>query len=199
MARGPRYRVKFRRRREGKTNYRKRLGLIKSGKPRVVVRLTNKHVIVQFAEAKIEGDHILASATSRELIRDYGWKGDENCTPAAYLVGLLAGLKALKAGIKEGIADIGLHSRKSSRIFAAIKGVKDAGIEIPMGEEVEPDPERLAGKHIENYARLLKNTNEEKFRRQFSRYIKRGLDPENLSMHFEDIKKSIIMKFQSQI
>ncbi len=199
MARGPRYRVKFRRRREGKTNYRRRLGLIKSGKPRVVVRITNKHVIVQFAEAKVEGDRILASATSRELIKKYGWLGDENNLPAAYLVGYLAGHKALKAGIKEGVADIGLHRpTRGARVFAAIKGVVDAGVHVPMGEEVVPDEERMRGEHIKSYAEMLKEAGFESYQRQFSRYLKRGLPPERVPEHFEEVKRRIEEAFERQ-
>ncbi|EQD30588.1 50S ribosomal protein L18P, partial [mine drainage metagenome] len=37
MSTGPRYRVAFRRRREGKTDYRARLRLLKSDRPRAVV------------------------------------------------------------------------------------------------------------------------------------------------------------------
>lgn len=191
MARGPKYRVKFRRRREGKTDYRRRKGLIKSGKPRVVVRITNKHVIVQFVEAKVEGDHVLVTAVSKELQR-YGWLGDENNLPAAYLTGYLAGLKAIQKGVREGIADIGLHRpTKGARVFAALKGVIDAGVEVPVGEEVIPSSDRIVGEHIKSYAEMLKSDNPEKYSSVFSRYLKRGLPPENLPEHFKEIKTKI--------
>ncbi len=148
MGSGPRYRVPFRRRREGKTDYRKRLKLLLSGKPRVVVRKTLRHTIVQVIEFDVKGDRVLASAHSNEL-KKYGWKANTGNLPASYLTGLLCGKKALKKGIKEGVLDIGLHSPiKGARIFAALKGLVDAGMEIPHSEEVFPQEERIKGKHI---------------------------------------------------
>lgn len=142
------YVVKHRRRRELKTNYRKRLKLLKSGKIRVVVRKSLKHMRVQFIKWTGEGDHTIVQAFSKELVK-YGW--DHYCgnVPAAYLTGLLAGLKAKKAGIKEGVLDIGLQtSTKGGRIYAALKGVLDAGIHVPHSEEILPSEERIYGKHI---------------------------------------------------
>ncbi|NIP36754.1 MAG: 50S ribosomal protein L18, partial [Thermoplasmata archaeon] len=67
MARGPRYHVPFRRRREGKTDFRKRLRHLRSGMPRLVVRRTLTKTIVQVAEYSPEGDRVLAQASSPEL------------------------------------------------------------------------------------------------------------------------------------
>ncbi|RLG58710.1 MAG: 50S ribosomal protein L18, partial [Candidatus Hydrothermarchaeota archaeon] len=94
MAKGPRYRVPFRRRREGKTDYRKRLKLLLSGKPRIVVRKTLKHTIVQVIDFDIKGDRVLVSAHSNEL-KKYGWQANTGNLPASYLTGLLCGKKAL--------------------------------------------------------------------------------------------------------
>ena len=44
---GPRYSVKPRRRREGKTDYRKRLKLLRSGKVRVAIRKSLKNTQIQ--------------------------------------------------------------------------------------------------------------------------------------------------------
>ncbi|MCD6447442.1 MAG: 50S ribosomal protein L18 [Thermoplasmata archaeon] len=141
-------RLPFRRRREGKTNYRKRLALLKSGKPRVVVRKSNKNIRVQFALYDMNGDRIVASAIGTDL-RKYGWEYSLSNTPAAYLTGLLAGKRALKKGLKEGVLDIGLYTpRRGARIFAALKGVVDAGVDVPYGEEIVPSEDRLYGKHI---------------------------------------------------
>lgn len=196
MARGPRYKVPFRRRREGKTNYRKRLRMIISGKPRLVIRKTNKYIVTQLVEAKVEGDRILASAHSSEL-KKYGWKASYSNTPAAYLTGLLIGFKSIRAGIKEAIVDIGLHRPvKGAKIFAVLKGAVDAGLEIPHGEEKLPSQDRIKGKHIANYALLLKENNPEKYERQFSLYLKSNLPPENLPAHFEEVKERIIKMFK---
>jgi len=141
-------RLPFRRRREGKTDYRKRLALLKSGKPRVVVRKSNKNIRVQFALYEREGDRIVASATGNDL-RKYEWGYSLSSTPAAYLTGLLAGKRALKNGIKEGVLDIGLYTPvRGAKIFAALKGVVDAGVDVPHSEEILPSEDRLYGKHI---------------------------------------------------
>jgi large subunit ribosomal protein L18 len=98
MAKGSRYSVPYRRRREGKTDYRKRKALILSRKPRLVVRGTLKNIIVQVVVAKPHGDEVLVSAHSRELLKNYGWKAPRGNLPAAYLTGLLCGLKAKARG-----------------------------------------------------------------------------------------------------
>lgn len=195
-ARGPRYKVPFRRRREGLTNYYKRRKLLLSGKPRLVVRKTINHIIAQIAIAKPEGDHIIVSAHSNELVRDYGWLGDTNNTPAAYLVGLLLGLKALRRGIKEAIADIGIHRAKpGTRVFSTIKGAIDAGLKVPCSPSVFPSKERIRGEHIAKYAQILKEKEPELYERRFSRYLRRGLFPENLPIHFEKIKNLVLARF----
>jgi large subunit ribosomal protein L18 len=191
MARTGRYKVKFRRRREGKTNYYKRREMIKSGLPRLVIRKTNSYIIAQVVTAKVTGDAVIVSATSKELVR-LGWKGGTKNTPAAYLVGLLIGYKALLKGVKEVIPDIGLHRPiKGARVFAVIKGAVDAGLETPHDEEVLPDEDRLSGKHIAEYAEKLKGENEALYKARFSKYLARGLDPADLPKHFEEIKGKI--------
>jgi len=143
-----RYRVPFRRRKEGKTDYRYRLRLLKSGKPRVVVRRSNKNTIVQFVVYERKGDRIVSSAVGSEL-KKYGWNGSMGNMPASYLTGLLAGKRAIKEGVKEGVLDIGHHeSIKGANIYGALKGVLDAGVDVPHGEEVMPEEDRIYGKHI---------------------------------------------------
>jgi large subunit ribosomal protein L18 len=149
MKSGPRYQVKLRRRREHKTDYRKRLTLLKSRKPRVVVRNSLNHVRVQFVDYSVGGDKIIASAISQELQRDYKWKYSTSTTPAAYLTGLLAGKRALGKGIKEGVLDIGRSiPAKGSKNFAALKGVIDAGVKVPHDKEKLPSDDRITGKHL---------------------------------------------------
>jgi large subunit ribosomal protein L5e len=104
-----RYQVKFRRRREGKTDYRARKRLIcqdknkyNSPKYRLVVRFTNKHVIAQIAYATIEGDKIMAAANSAELPR-YGLSVGLKNYAAAYCTGLLVARRLLhKLGLEGG-------------------------------------------------------------------------------------------------
>jgi large subunit ribosomal protein L18 len=92
------------------------------------------------------------AAYSAELA-DYGYKGTTASTPAAYLTGMLFAVKALNAGYDEAILDIGLaRAKPGARVFAALKGAVDAGLDVPYGESILPDEERLKGAHIAEYA-----------------------------------------------
>ena len=194
MARGARYRVPLKRRREGKTNYYKRRKLILSGKPRLVVRVLSRVAVVQLVKAHPRGDITLVSAHSNEL-RRYGWKASRKNTPALYLLGLLAALKARKKGIAEAITDIGLHRPvRGARVFAAVKGAVDGGLSIPVGEEVLPSEDRIRGEHIAKYAAMLKEADAELFKMRFSEYLAQGLDPEKLPEHFEEVKQRILQE-----
>jgi large subunit ribosomal protein L18 len=196
MAKGPSYCVPYRRRREGKTNYRRRKALILSGKPRLVVRGSLKNIIVQITAAKPGGDEVLVSAHSRELLRRFGWKAPRGNLPAAYLTGLLCGLRAKAKGIHEAVLDIGLHSpTKGARVFAALKGALDAGLDVPHGEEILPDEDRIRGVHVAQYAKALAAT--EKYTAIFSKYLENNLPPERLPEHFEEVRKAIIATFSS--
>ncbi len=139
----------FRRRHQGVTDYRTRLALLKSRLPRAVVRTTSGKVIVQLIAFADEGDRVLAGATSHDL-RALGWKRSSTNTPAAHLTGLLAGRRALAAGISRAVLDIGRTTpTRGGRVFAALKGLIDAGLEIPHSEDLYPSSERLAGAHID--------------------------------------------------
>jgi len=152
MASGPRYFVPFRRRREGRTDYYKRLKLLLSEKPRMVVRKTNRQIIVQLVEAGMEGDRTLVAAYSSELA-GYGYKGAGANTPAAYLTGMLFAKKALNAGYEGAILDIGLNrSSVGARVYAALKGAVKGGFNVPCGEKILPDDDRVRGVHIAEYA-----------------------------------------------
>ena len=152
MATGPRYFVPFRRRREGKTDYYARGRLIVADSPRMVVRVTNKHVIIQLVTAEMDGDKTLVSANSSELAQ-FGYTGAGANTPAAYLTGRLFAVKALNADYESAILDIGLNrATPGSRVFAALKGAVEAGLDIPHGESVLPDDDRAKGAHIAAYA-----------------------------------------------
>jgi large subunit ribosomal protein L18 len=151
LATGPRYKVPFRRRREGKTNYHTRYRLILSRKPRVVVRKSNAGTTLQLVVAEQTGDRTLLTVNSREL-RAFGYTLGAGNLPAAYLTGLLFGKKMLAAGMTEGIADIGLHaSTRGNRVYAAIKGVVDAGVDLPHSPEIFPDEKRIRGEHIKKH------------------------------------------------
>lgn len=149
MAKGPNYRVAFRRRREGKTDYRHRLKLLKSETPRAVVRFSHRRVIVAMQSFDPEGDRVLASAESRELTAFGFPEHSLNSTPAAYLTGYLAGLRSVAAGESNAVLDIGLlRPTKGGRLLGALRGLLDAGVELPHGETSFPPKDRLAGKHL---------------------------------------------------
>ena len=191
MADSPRYSVPFRRRREGKTDYKLRLGLVRSGKPRAVVRTSNKYVYVQIVEAQPFGDVVRASASSKELAK-LGWKGGTGNLPSAYLTGALAGRRALAKGVKGAILDIGLRpSTKGSRLYAALKGLADAGLEVPHSEKILPSTDRLGGAHIAEYAKSLLSESGDVYKKRFSGYLSKGLKPEELTGHFEQVRGQI--------
>ena len=150
-ARGPTYRVPFRRRRDGKTDYRRRLKLLKSGKLRVVVRKSNKYIRMQLISADKEGDKTLVSAMSSEL-QNFGYTGGRCNGPAAYLTGLLFGKRAKAAGDGEGILDIGLITPvHGSNVYASLKGALDSGLAIPHDPEVFPSEDRVSGSIIASF------------------------------------------------
>ena len=193
MAKSSRYRVQLRRRREKKTDYQARKGFVVSGRPRLVARSSLKNTIAQIIVAKSHGDEVLASAHSRELIRKYGWKAATGNVPAAYLTGLLCGLKAKKNGVEEAILDLGLVSPiKGSKVFSTMSGVVDAGVEIPHSEE-KIIAERASGEHIADYAAELGAP--EEFAPKFSQYLANKLNPSDLYDHFEQVKAAIMKEY----
>ena len=149
MATGPRYKVAFRRRRENRTDYYQRRRLLTAREARAVVRRSGKNVTIQFAEFGMEGDCIVASASTREL-KAFGWEHSCSSIPAAYLVGYLAGKRAVAAGIEYAVLDIGMQKvQHGGVLFATVAGMTDAGLEVPHGEDVLPEEDRLLGKHID--------------------------------------------------
>ncbi|MCZ7357306.1 MAG: 50S ribosomal protein L18 [Candidatus Methanoperedens sp.] len=151
MATGARYRVRFRRARTGKTDYRARKQLLISRKPRLVVRKSLKNTIIQLVLLDKKGDVTIASANTSEL-KKYGYDAGTGNIPSAYLTGLLLGYRAKKKGQTEAILDQGIcHTTKGGRIYAALKGAVDSGLEIPHSKEIFPSEDRITGKHIDKY------------------------------------------------
>ena len=184
------YTVQFRRKREGRTNYRKRLSILSSNKPRLVVRKSLKNIQAAIVEYSKKGDIVRASSHSSSL-KKYGWGYNTGNLPAAYLVGFLLGKTSKNANFDEVIFDIGLQkSVKGSRIYAVLAGALDAGLKIPHGKEILPGKERIAGKHISDYAVSLKKDSQ-MFNKQFSDYAKNNNDPANIIKKFEEVKMNI--------
>ena len=148
MAHGKKKRMPYRRRREGKTDYFRRLRLLKSNEPRAVIRVTLRNATVQFVEYHPEGDRVLASANGTDL-KKLGWSHSCSNLTAVYLTGLLAGKRAAQSEVETAVLDIGLKvPSKGAKVFASLKGMLDAGIDIPHGEEQFPSDDRIEGAHI---------------------------------------------------
>lgn len=153
--------VPHRRRREKKTNYKKRLKLLKSGEYRLVIRKSNNSTLGQIIKYEPKGDKTIVSSGSLKLEK-FGWKKHSGNIPAAYLAGLLLGEKSKEENIKKAVLDIGLQeSTKGNRIYAFLKGVVDSGIDVPHSKKILPSEDRIKGKHIgdeitKNFEKLKK-------------------------------------------
>jgi len=222
-----RYQVKFRRRREAKTDYAARKRLIlqdknkyKTPKYRFVVRRTNREIVCQVFSSDLTHDVCLAAAYSHELA-NYGVRVGLTNYAAAYATGLLLARRINqnlelsyegqvdvdgddfnveadeegKAPFKANL-DVGLQrTTTGARVFGALKGACDGGLDIPHnprrfpgskkeGAEVVTDPDMhkkyIFGGHVAEYMNKLKEDDEEGFKRQFSRFVGSGLGPDDL-------------------
>ena len=181
----------LRRRREGVTDYRSRKRAITSKATLLVVRISNKNVASQFVNPKVGGDVVVSSAHSRQL-RKYGWKGSLKSTPACYLLGMLAGRKATEKGVKQAVLYNGIEPFiRGARISAFVKGIRDSGVEVPVGDEAFPSAERISGKEIADYAAKLASEDKGLHDGVFSALLKADFKPEAYPSHFEEVKASI--------
>jgi len=170
----------MRRRREVRTDYHQRLRLLKSGKPRLVARKSNKHTTAQLVSPGPDGDETIASAHSSDL-EDHGWEAPTGNLPAAYLTGFLAGKRALDAGLEEAVLDIGLNTATpGSKVFAVQEGAIDAGLDIPHNEDVLAEWPRNRGEHIAEYAEQL---DEPLYSGDF--------DATELPEHFDEVRETL--------
>lgn len=242
-----RYQVKYRRRREGRTDYRQRRRLCcqdknkyQSRKYRLVVRFTNTKVICQIAYSLIDGDRILCQAESTELSR-YGLKVGLKNYAAAYCTGLLVARRLLqKVGLDElyegntevdaevvstevdgktyfvdevdedkrpfrALLDVGCRATTTGcRIFGALKGAADGGLDIPHSEkrfpgydrdakdyDVDMHRERIFGGHVGEYMEYLEEEDNTKFQEQFASYIANDIEADGLEDLYESVHESI--------
>jgi len=242
-----RFQVKFRRRREGKTDYRQRHKLItqdknkyNSPKYRLVVRFSNKYVLCQVVYAEIEGDKVLCSASSQELDK-YGLSVGLKNYSAAYCTGLLLARRLLKqlgldeiySGVDEPtgnivstkvegrtyfveevneekkpfrcLLDIGIKDTTTgARIFAALKGASDGGLDIPHSNkrfpgynrdtkayDAEVHKARIMGEHIADHMRELEEDDEEMYKKHFAKYIDAGVEADEVEGLYEKVHAAI--------
>ncbi|KAF3668214.1 60S ribosomal protein L5-1, partial [Capsicum annuum] len=232
-----RFQVKFKRRREGKTDYRARTRLINQDKNkyntpkyRFVVRFTNKDIIAQIVSASIAGDMILASAYASELSH-YGLKVGLTNYAAAYCTGLLLArrvLKKLEMDVEyqgnldvngedysvepaesrrpfRALLDVGLiRTTTGNRVFGALKGALDGGIDIPHSEkrfagfskdskqlDAEVHRKYIYGGHVAAYMNTLMEDEPEKYQSHFSMYLKSGVEPDNIEEMYKKVHAAI--------
>jgi len=233
-----RYQVKFKRRREGKTDYyaRKRLtaqdkNKYNTPKYRLVVRFSNKDITCQIAYSRIEGDQIVCSAYSHEL-PNYGLKVGLTNYAAAYCTGLLLARRLLKnlgldqtyqgctdvngdeynveaveggPGAFRCYLDVGLcRTSTGARVFGAMKGAVDGGLNIPHSTKrfpgydaeakefnAETHRNHIFGQHVSNYMRYLSEEDDEAYKKQFSQYIKNGLTADSIEALYKKVHENI--------
>jgi large subunit ribosomal protein L5e len=235
-----RFQVKFRRRREGKTDFYQRKRLITQRKNkyntpkwRFVVRRTNNRIICQVVWSTIAGDKVKTSADSFEL-RHYGLEAGLTNYAAAYATGLLTARRLLtqldqenksrdiqsnlaqtfnlvpeatgeyvniaelaekkNVGVKPFTCflDLGLaRATVGNRVFAAVKGAVDGGLNIPHSDKIFPKVktdkkdakapakgapqnllrERIFGLHVQKYMDLIRKDTDS-YTAQFSKWDK---------------------------
>ncbi|KAL3134703.1 60S ribosomal protein L5 [Trebouxia sp. C0010 RCD-2024] len=233
-----RYQVKYKRRRQGKTDYRARLRLTSQDKNkyntpkyRFVVRFSNKDVTCQIAYATVAGDVVVAAAYSHELPR-YGLKAGLTNYAATYATGLLLARRVLQkfdldktyTGTEEAtgddynveaadegprpftaLLDTGLkRTSTGSKVFAALKGGLDGGLDIPHGdkrfvgydtEAKKLDSEQLKkyilGGHVAEYMEEMAEDSEENYNKHFSQFIAADLAGEDLEDKLKEVHAAI--------
>jgi large subunit ribosomal protein L18 len=183
------YTSTFRRIREKKTNYRKREKLLVGRKDFVTVNVSDQNISAQLIRPDLLGDKVMASVHSNELL-SYGWKGSRKNIPSCYLVGLLLGKKCLQKKISSAILYIGKR-HFTTKIAACLKGLSEAGLELPFSESILPSEDRIQGNHIADYAKKLK-ANDDMYKSRFSSNLGSGLEPEKYPTHFSEVKDKIV-------
>jgi large subunit ribosomal protein L18 len=149
-----------RRRIENKTDYKRRTNLLKSEKPRILFRKTNRYIIVQYVKSEEAKDRIVFGLTSRKLF-DYGWPekfaGSLKSITASYLIGYLFGKKMKEKKLGDGIMDLGMiRNVHKSKPFACIKGLVDAGVKIECKKDVFQEEGKIKGENLkENFSKYF--------------------------------------------
>ncbi|MGD9275700.1 MAG: 50S ribosomal protein L18 [Candidatus Pacearchaeota archaeon] len=149
-----------RRRKQHKTDYGKRIKLLKSEKPRIVFRRTNKYIIAQYVESHEAKDKVIIGITSKNLL-EFGWpeknKGSLKSIPASYLTGYLIGKEIISKKLEMPIVDFGmLRTPHKTKPHAFLKGLVDAGIKIKTQEKTFPEEERIMGESLKEKIDVMK-------------------------------------------
>uniref|UniRef100_A0A2K6E3V4 Large ribosomal subunit protein uL18 n=1 Tax=Macaca nemestrina TaxID=9545 RepID=A0A2K6E3V4_MACNE len=214
-----RYQVKFRRRREGKTDYyaRKRLVIqdknkYNTPKYRMIVRVTNRDIICQIAYARIEGDMIVCAAYAHELPK-YGVKVGLTNYAAAYCTGLLLARRLLNrfgmdkiyegqvevTGALPAILDAGLaRTTTGNKSFWRPEGScgwstkRFPGYDSESKEfNAEVHRKHIMGQNVADYMRYLMEEDEDAYKKQFSQYIKNSVTPDMMEEMYKKAHAAI--------
>ena len=176
--------VPFRRKREGKTNYPRRMKILISSKLRLAVRFTGTKIIAQLIEFQPTGDKVLVAVDS-SVLKKMGWNYSGKNFPAAYLTGLLIGKKSMAAGHTSAIFDVGQRTPlKGGKVCSFFKGVLDSGLDIPCDPSIFPSEERIRGVSISSNLSAKES--------QFTQYLKNGNKPEDIPSSFDKVKEKIL-------
>lgn len=182
----------YRRRRSGATDYKARRKAISSRGILLAVRISGKNVSAQFLKPTVTGDLVIASAHSHAL-KKLGWKGSLKSIPACYLLGLWAGKEAKKKGVEKAYLYNGpAPFVKGTRIPAFIKGVAEAGVDVPFSEEIVPPEGVLKGENIAKYANELAAQDKATYEKRFSALLKKGFRPESYADNHAKVKDAIM-------
>lgn len=181
----------FRRRRQGKTDYRKRAKALLGRLPLLSVRTSNRYALAQLLQPSLGGDRVLVAVHSKRLLK-YGWRLSLKSTPACYLIGYLLGKLALKKNVGEAILYMGVRPfTPGGRAAAVMAGALAAGLKIRADPSVLPPEDRLKGKHIQAYAQALRAESPELYQSRFSDLLKRGGDPLRYEQEVERVLEAI--------
>ena len=146
--------IPFRRKREKRTNYKKRMALLKSNSVRLVVRRFNKNIVAQLVKYSDDGDHVLSTVHSSSL-KKLGKKIVSGNCSESYLTGMLIAKKAKQLKVEGAVVDIGLHtSTKGSRIYSLINGAVDGGLKINVDKALFPSQEKIKGKDPAEFEKI---------------------------------------------
>jgi len=140
------------RRQSNKTDYKRRLRLLKSHGPRIVFRKTNRYITAQYVKSH-EAKDIVEESVSSKLLLNYGWpkksEGSLKSIPASYLLGLLIGKIVLEKKKEQPICDTGMiRKTDKNKIFAFLNGLKDSGVKVECDEKLFPEEDRIKGKNL---------------------------------------------------
>lgn len=143
---------------------------------------------------------LLARRHLKKIELDKTYKGVDEVNGQDYNVEKEGDASPFKAVLDVGLA----RTSTGAKIFAVMKGVADGGIEVPHSEtrffgydeeskeyNAEAHRDRIFGKHVADYMKLLKDEDEDSYKRQFSKYIAAGITADNLTATYKKLHDDI--------